>query len=96
MKFTRNAKRREAYAVRPLAGAGIEIIWDPLAPDKIAFAPSRGRELKFVLNGENIFTHPFAPSRGRELKYSPSVRDISKGCVRPLAGAGIEIQPRPS
>ena len=32
--------------VRPLAGAGIEIVYRPGANDTIAFAPSRGRELK--------------------------------------------------
>ena len=55
--------------VRPLAGAGIEIV-DVLQ--------------------ENV-SGGFAPSRGRELKCGVGEVTISEILVRPLAGAGIEM-----
>ena len=50
--------------VRPLAGAGLEII----AFQRPGFAPSRGRELKYLIPFVSEFSALFAPSRGRELK----------------------------
>ena len=38
-------------SVRPLAGAGIEILSAVFVIGKRQFAPSRGRELKYVLAG---------------------------------------------
>ena len=54
------------------------------------FAPSRGRELKWMLRQVNKRKRLFAPSRGRELKYV-SQDSFPDSPVRPLAGAGIEI-----
>ena len=55
------------------------------------FAPSRGRELKFVVVGILHTTGLFAPSRGRELKLEYDWIFIDEATVRPLTGAGIEI-----
>ena len=56
--------------VRPLAGAGIEIDYDPnLCCTGGRFAPSRGRELKSAKLLVMLTIILFAPSRGRELKF---------------------------
>ena len=78
--------------VRPLAGAGIEIKTGGLLSFTVLFAPSRGRELKLVKSYHCRHCFQFAPSRGRELKYVCLIWPISNLHVRPLAGAGIEIE----
>ena len=37
------------------------------------FAPSRGRELKFIASRQGRVERMFAPSRGRELKSSAGI-----------------------
>ena len=54
------------------------------------FAPSRGRELKWLRTIRPGYSGGFAPSRGRELKSLIHLLDAVQD-VRPLAGAGIEI-----
>ena len=57
-----------------------------------SFAPSRGRELK-SLRFNALGQRPgFAPSRGRELKFFFFIPAVGTEFVRPLAGAGIEIE----
>ena len=57
-----------ADTVRPLAGAGIEIVRKDQWVSLQLFAPSRGRELKYALGKKGGDANRFAPSRGRELK----------------------------
>ena len=83
-------------SVRPLAGAGIEIGAHADVISLAGFAPSRGRELKLYRNAVYPHAHVFAPSRGRELKFNSRPFRAMRGCVRPLAGAGIEIRGRAS
>ena len=59
--------------VRPLAGAGIEIVGTAMYLNANPFAPSRGRELKSVFCNLALAGFVFAPSRGRELKYTCGV-----------------------
>ena len=54
--------------VRPLAGAGIEIVFSIASVGLPLFAPSRGRELKYIVVSKEGGRDRFAPSRGRELK----------------------------
>ena len=54
--------------VRPLAGAGIEIPRYTNQCTNPAFAPTRGRAVKYLGETLAAFTLVFAPSRGRELK----------------------------
>ena len=55
--------------VRPLAGAGIEMLAPSHSTYCAEFAPSRGRELKYLLAELLPPELGFAPSRGRELKF---------------------------
>ena len=61
-----------------------------LVKQKARFAPSRGRELKFIQHTHVYAPNAFAPSRGRELKFQSRALAVALD-VRPLTGAGIEI-----
>ena len=83
-------------AVRPLAGAGIEITWTAWAGSWKSVRPLAGAGIEIGCIGWlRRHSASFAPSRGRELKYASHAARNAQTPVRPLAGAGIEIS-RPS
>ena len=90
MKFVAHLRDLALQVVRPLAGAGIEILQKFAACSRACVRPLAGAGIE-IEDGTGAWIPPaFAPSRGRELKY-PSTADRVPTRVRPLAGAGIEI-----
>ena len=93
MKSASWKSRRRLCRVRPLAGAGIEILSLRFADTMVKlFAPSRGRELKFLtsrLSQNYPCVRPLAGA-GIEIDNGNFFADFFT--VRPLAGAGIEIK----
>ena len=79
------------YAVRPLAGAGIEILWWMLIQSGRWFAPSRGRELKYPENAVSSISVAFAPSRGRELKFVTESLDFLLFSFAPSRGRELKL-----
>ena len=77
--------------VRPLAGAGIEMLTEEERVALLKVRPLAGAGIEITcLDGASAHGQ-FAPSRGRELKSARSVRILAGQTVRPLAGAGLEI-----
>ena len=67
-------------AVRPLAGAGIEMLLFLLPGGGVHVRPLAGAGIE-IKSRDNLdhLRDAFAPSRGRELKY-PQKRHIQHGC----------------
>ena len=82
---------RDDGTVRPLAGAGIEIVL--VAPGSLncMFAPSRGRELKCNVGRGYIQDGDVRPLAGAGIEIGRRRDRAQFPVVRPLAGAGIEI-----
>ena len=57
-----------------------------------AFAPSRGRELKFVSVVCRVQIRQFAPSRGRELKWGGTQRLASAPRFAPSRGRELKLE----
>ena len=65
MKWGGPARQSKMDVVRPLAGAGIEIVVVEIVPIKInPFAPSRGRELKLDEDGHVCWEDHRSPPPG--------------------------------
>ena len=91
MKYFGLARITQPFAVRPLTGAGIEIVLMITGVSAGRVRPLTGAGIEIGPPCSDDTRRQFAPSRGRELKYHDyNVDDRFR--VRPLAGAGIEIR----
>ena len=63
-----------------------------LPDEEVTFAPSRGRELKFVLDAAATTHHQVRPLAGAGIEIDADNPSNPEFFVRPLAGAGIEIE----
>ena len=68
MKCRSSAPAARRLSVRPLAGAGIEIVWKLSDNLKVNVRPLAGAGIEIYRKRLDIWRLPFAPSLGRELK----------------------------
>ena len=62
--------------VRPLAGAGIEMLIDGLGNRRVLFAPSRGRELKYQAHRQDHHNQRVRPLAGAGIEIEKPKKDV--------------------